>query len=331
MNPPPYINSKSKFMKNNRILFVDLLYSEHGSYDDDIQAIRKALSGVDSDYLKCDVRYGMWGVLRTLSSALSFKYDRVVLLSSKLSQLAILAPLSLLRNTYAIYHFMPNSRVRLHSRLLPVLSKCFCFATYNDAVSDVLNSVIKKKPPALPSRIVEKDESERLLREKFAGGGALRVLVPGVRPGVRKFIDPQWLLTQLQQTIGAHEIRLFIQGEPVEAFVNHRNIEFVRKGIPKDEYDALYRNCHVIAVEFDDRYEVRASGVILDAAASGCLILTTEHAICRSYGFPSSILCDIEQIGALINRIRSGEPLQPLVPGAGVKEFSQRWRKFLGL
>ncbi len=318
-------------MSENRILFVDLLYSQHGSYDDDFKAISEALAGERCDYLKCDVRDGMRGVLRTLRSALSFKYDKVVFLSAKVSQLAVLAPLSLLRNTYAIYHFMPNSRERLHSRLLPVLSKCFCFATYTDAVSDVFSRVTGKRPPALPSRIVEKHESEWLLREKFAGGGALRVLVPGVRPGVRKFIDPQRLLTQLQQTTGAHEIRLFIQGEPEEAFVNHRNIEFVRKGIPKDEYDALYRNCHVIAVEFDDRYEVRASGVILDAVASGCLILTTEHAIVRSYGFPNSILCDIERIGALINRIRSGETLQPLMPGAGVNEFSQRWRKFLGL
>jgi hypothetical protein len=318
-------------MSENKILFVDLLYSQNGSYDDDFKAISEALTGERCDYLKCDVRDGMRGVLRTLASALSFQYDKVVLLSAKVSQLAVLAPLSLLRNTYAIYHFMPNSRVRLHSRLLPVLSKCFYFATYTDAVSDLFGSVTGKRAPALPSRIVEKDESERLLREKFAGGGALRVLVPGVRPGVRKFIDPQRLLTQLQQATGAHEIRLFIQGESVEAFVNHPNIEFVRKGIPKDEYDALYRSCHVIAVEFDDSYEVRASGVILDAVASGCLILTTDHAIGRSYGFPNSILCDIKRIGVLIDRIRSGEPLQPLVPGAGVNEFSQRWRKFLGI
>ncbi|TCP10546.1 hypothetical protein EV683_12330 [Crenobacter luteus] len=320
-------------MSDNKVLFVDLLYSEHGSYDDDFEAIRQALPGVECDYLKCDVRDGMGSVLRALRSALLFRYAKVVFLSAKVNQLAMLAPLALLRKTYAIYHFMPNSRVRLHSRLLPVLSKCFRFATYADAVSDLFGSVAGARPPALPSRIVDKAESERLLREKFSGGAALRVLVPGVRPRVRKFIDPQRLLAQLQQATGAREIRLFIQGEPVDAFVDHPSIEieFVRKGIPKDEYDALYRSCHVIAVEFDDSYEVRASGVILDAAASGCLVLTTEHAINHGYGFPDSILCDIERIGALIDRIRSGEPLQPLVPGVGVKEFSQRWRTFLSI
>lgn len=318
-------------MSNYKVLFVDLLYSEHGSYDDDFAAIRQALPEVECDYLKCNVRDGIGGVLRTLRSVLSFRYTKVVFLSAKVYQLAVLAPLCLLNKSYAIYHFMPNSRVRLHSCLLPVLSKCFRFATYADAVSDLFGRVAGTRPPVLPSRIVEKAESERRLREKFAGGAALRVLVPGVRPGVRKFIDPQRLLAQLQNATGTSEIRLFIQGEPIDTFIGHPCIEFIRKGIPKDEYDELYRNCHVIAVEFDDSYEVRASGVILDAAASGCLVLTTEHAINRGYCFPDTILCDIERIGALIDRVRSGEPLLQLIPGAGVKEFGQRWRAFLGL
>lgn len=318
-------------MIDKKILFVDLLYSEHGSYDDDFEAIRQALPGVGCDYLKCDVRDGLRGMFHALHSALSFRYANVVFLSAKVTQLAVLAPLCLLRNTHAIYHFMPNSRVRLHSRLLPVLSRCFRFATYADPVADLFESVAGVRPPSLPSRIVEKAESERLLREKFADEAALRVLVPGVRPGVRKFIDPQRLADRLQQAAGARDVRLFIQGEPVDALVAQPNIEFVRKGIPKGEYDALYRSCHVIAVEFDDNYEVRASGVILDAAAAGCLVLTTYHPINRGYGFPKSILCDIEGIGAMIGRIRSGEPLQSLIPGAEVTEFSQRWRAFLGV
>jgi hypothetical protein len=318
-------------MSSNKILFVDLLYSSHGSYDDDFEAIRQALHGVEYVYLKCDVRDGVGGVLRTLRSALSFRYSKVVFLSARINQLAMLAPVGLLVKAYAIYHFMPNSRVRLHSRLLPVLTKFFQFSTYADGVSDVFGFATGTRPPALPSRIVDKAESERLLRAKFASAVALRVLVPGVRPGVRKFIDPLQLLVQLQQATGACEIRLFIQGESEDSFVGHPSIEFVPKGIPKDEYNALYRSCHVVAVEFDDRYEVRASGVILDAAASGCLILTTEHAITRGYGFPETILCDIERIGVLIARIRLGAPLQPLIPGAGVNEFVQRWRAFLDL
>jgi hypothetical protein len=318
-------------MSYKKILFVDLLYSKNGSYDDDFEAIRAALPEVQCDYLKCDVRDGIGGVLRTLRGALHFHYAKVVFLSAKVSQLVLLMPLSLLRKTYAIYHFMPNSRARLHSHLLPVLSRRFRFATYADAVSDVFRSVVGQRPPALPSRIVEKAESERLLREKFAGDSALRVLIPGVRPGVRKFIDPQRLLVALQEATGVREIRMFIQGEPVDAYVDHPSIQFVGRGIPKEDYDALYRSCHVIAVEFDEGYEVRASGVILDAAASGCLVLTTDHAINRGYGFPNSILCDIERIGALIRRIRAGESLQGLVPGAGVKEFGQRWRTFLDI
>ncbi len=318
-------------MSDNKFLFVDLLYSEHGSYNDDFEAIRDALPEVKCDYLKCSVRDGIGGVLRALRCALSFNYVKVVFLSAKINQLVLLAPLCLFRTTYAIYHFMPKSRVSLHTSLLPVLSKCFRFATYADAVSSIFKNAIGIQPPALPSRIVEKTESERLLREKFADISVLRVLVPGVRNGVRKFIDPQQMLVRLQQITGTREIRVFIQGDPVDAYVGHLDIEFVRKGIPKEEYESLYRSCHVIAVEFDDNYEVRASGVILDAAASGCLILTKDHVINRGYGFPDSILCDIERIGPLIDRIRLGEPLQSLIPGAGAREFGQHWRAFLGI
>lgn len=325
------MRSVSNFVNPNKILFVDLLYSEHGSYDDDFNAIRQALPGVECDYLKCDVSNVIGGVLRTIRIALSSRYTKVIILSAKVSQLVMLVPLGLLRKTCAIYHFMPNSRVRLHSRLLPVLSKCFLFATYSDAVSDLFRGVAGTRPPALPSRIVEKSKTEQLLRDKFSDDATLRVLVPGVRPGVRKYIDPQLLLSELQRMTGAREVRLFIQADPVDAFVGNPSIEFVRKGIPKDEYDALYRSCHVIAVEFDNRYEVRASGVILDAAASGCLVLTTDHPINRSYGFPDSILCDIKRMGAVISRVRAGEPLQTLVPGAGIEEFGRRWRTFLGL
>ena len=316
-------------MSNNKLLFVDLLYSEHGSFDDDFNAIRQALPGVECDYLKCDVRNAIGGVLRTMHIALSLRYSKVIILSAKVSQLAMLVPLSLLRKTYAIYHFLPNSRVRLHTRLLPVLSKYFHFATYAESVSDLFGGITGTRPPAIPSRIVEKNESERCLREKFIDSAELRVLVPGVRPGVRKFIDPQRLVAQLQQVTNASEVRLFIQGDPVDTFIAHPSIEFVRKGIPKDEYEALYRSCHVIAVEFDDSYEVRASGVILDAVASGCLVLTTEHAISRGYGYPDTIVCDKKRIGVLISRIRAGEALQSFIPGAGAKEFAKHWRNFL--
>lgn len=318
-------------MNPKKILFVDLLHSEHGSYDDDFNAIRQALPGVECDYLKCDVNDVIGGVFQTFCLAMSFRYTKVVILSAKVFQLALLVPLGLFCNIYVIYHFMPNSRIQLHSRLLPVLTKCFRFATYSDAVSDLLGCFVGTRPPALPSRIVEKAKTEQLLRDKFSDDSTLRVLIPGVRPGVRKYIDPQILLSELQQATGARDIRLFIQADPIAAFVGNLSIEFVRKGIPKDEYDALYRSCHVIVVDFENSYEVRASGVILDAAASGCLVLTTDHAINRSYGFPDSILCDIKRIATVISQVRSGVSLQELVPGVGVEEFGQRWRKFLGI
>ncbi len=318
-------------MTNDKILFVDLLYSENGSFDDDFNAIRQALPGVQCDYLKCDVRNAIGGVLRTIRITLSMRYSKVIILSAKVSQLAMLGPLSLTCKIFAIYHFLPNSRVRMHSRLLPVLSRYFHFATYAESVSDKFSKITGIRPPALPSRIVDKAESELLLRTKFACQGTLRVLIPGVRRGVRKALDPQRLILLLQQVTGAKEIRLCIQGEPDDSLIGGPNIEFVRKGMPKEAYIEMYRSNHIVAVEFESGYEVRASGVILDAIASGCLVLTADHEINRGYGFPNSIICDIEHIDVVIRQIRSGEPLQLLIPGVEAEEFGQLWRTFLGI
>ena len=318
-------------MNNDKILFIDLLYSEYGSYDDDFEAINKSLTDFYCYHLKCDVRFGLSGLLRVIFHVFSFKYNRIVFLSAKISHLVILAPLRFIVKAYAIYHFMPNSRVKMHSYLIPFLYKFFNFATYADSVSDLCEKISGIRPPSLPSRIVESAESEQRLREKFLSSGTLRVMVPGVRLGVRRFIDPVTLLAQLEQATGIHDIRLFIQGTPVDLCVKNPRIEYLKLGIPKDEYDALYKTCHAIAVEFEDAYEVRASGVILDAAAHGCIVLTAAHAITISYGFPNTILCDNNRAGLLVGRIRSGEPLRSLVPGVGVNEFGRRWHSFLAL
>jgi hypothetical protein len=319
-------------MSFKTVLFIDLLYSENGSFDDDFNAIQEALPEVRCHHLKCNERNGFLGVILTARNVLSCRYEKVVILSSKVTQLAILAPLGLLKKIYTIYHFMPNSRRRLHTYLLPALSKFFSFATYTDAVSGILGEIVGFRPPVLPSRITNKTESERILREKFCSSSSeLRVLVPGIRTGVRKFIEPEALVRQLRHATGIKKIQLFIQGDSVDTYAGNPNIKFINNGIPKNEYDALYRNCHVIAVEFDSSYEVRASGVILDAMANGCLVLTSAHAINSDYDFPHSIVCDIERIGMRISQIRSSASLQSLLPGANCKEFGHRWRRFLNL
>jgi len=311
------------------VLFVDLLFSQHGSYEDDFKAIEKALSGIPCEYLKINVANSVGGVFEVMRHILSFRYTKTVFLSAKIWQLTVLAPFSLFIKTYAIYHFMPNARIKFHSFMLPILAHFYSFATYSNGVSKQLQVLMGGLLPALPSRIIDKQESERVLRKKFLSS-SIRVLIPGIRKHVRKFIDPVALLSDLNRNLGAKEVKLYIQSEVVEEFSQHPQIEFIPKGLPQKEYSAIYDNSHIVALEFEELYEVRASGIILDAIAAGCIVLSTAHPISEGYGYPQTLVCDLESIGSIIDSFKNDARFDHLIPGEGVEDFRLKWRKFLG-
>lgn len=317
--------------RRSRVLLVDLLYSDGGSLDEDVRSITAAV-GVDRDveYLRFDERAGYGSLAGVFRRVLSRRYDQIVFLSSKVGQLFFLAPLRLLAKCYVIYHFMPHHRQAFHERALRFLSAFFTIAVYADGVADRLLGPLGKRPTVLPSRIVDRKQGLARLREKLARR-QIRILVPGVRPGVRKPVALAPIIETLQRRLGYELEGVYIQSGEIPADVaNHPAVRKVGK-LPQAEYVQLYNSALIVAVNFHEDYEVRASGVILDALRSGSVVLSYDHPIIRQYGFPDTIVTDLDHIGAVLATLGTASDAQALalIPGADFEEFRARWHSFL--
>jgi hypothetical protein len=317
--------------RSSRILLVDLLHSDGGSLDEDVRSITQALAvHYQVEYLRFDERMGYRAIVGVFRRVLTLRYAKVVFLSSKVGQLFFLAPLRLVAKCYVIYHFMPRHRQNFHERALRVLSRFLVIAVYASGVADRLQPSLGYRPTVLPSRIVERARGLTRLREKLAQK-QLRILVPGVRPGVRKQLELAPIIEMLEHRLGYALEGIYIQsGEiPDEPLVR----QLVRKvgKLPQAEYDQLYNSALIVAVQFHEDYEVRASGVILDALRSGSIVLSNDHPIIRQYGFPHSIVTDLAHLGAVLAVLDKGSDAEALalIPGADFEEFRARWHSFL--
>lgn len=317
-------------MKRYKVLFVDLLHSDGGSLDEDMRSITHTV-GIDYDveYLRFDERTGYRAIGDIFFQLLKHRYDKVIFLSSKVSQLFPLALLRFATECYAIYHFMPSHRKKFHKKSLHFLSRFFVIGVYADGVADQIEDSLGFRPHVLPSRIIDRKKSLALLREKLAQT-QVRVLVPGLRPGVRKEVSLGPISELLELRLGYKLEAIYIQGEISELEQGSEKICKVGN-LPQAEYDQLYSSSLIVAIKFDEDYEVRASGVILDALRNGSLVLTFDHPIVREYGFPTSIVSDLEGLGYLLTTLNScsDEQALALIPGSDHDDFRERWRSFL--
>lgn len=317
-------------MKRHKVLFVDLLYSEGGSLDEDMRSITQAVSiDHDVEYLRFDERASYRAIGRVFFQLFKHRYDKIIFLSCKVSQLFPLALLRLATKCYVIYHFMPSHRKKFHKKSLHILSRFFVIGVYSSGVADQIEDSLGFRPDVLPSRIIDRKSSLALLREKLAQN-QVRVLVPGLRPGVRKEVSLAPISEFLEQRLGYKLEGIYVQGEIPDLY---QASEFVRKvgNLPQAEYDQLYNSSLIVVINFHEDYEVRASGVILDALRSGSLILTFDHPIVRQYGFPNSMVSDLEGLESLLATLSncSDEQALALIPGSDYDEFRRKWCFFL--
>jgi hypothetical protein len=308
-----------------RILFCDLQYSAQGSFDDDIQAIRSALTWAEIDYYKDDLKASdLPGLARLLSFIRRGRFDRVVFLSARLTVAFALS--FVIRDLHCIYHFLPDGRRDLHLRLLRLMRRRVRFGVYGAGLCGLLETETGVRAIPVPSRRLDLDACVRLYEEK-ARESRISILVPGVRRGVRDPIDLQDYVNGLRAK--GYEIGLVrIQGE-FEASAVEVPVEKVSGYADQAAYSRLFRYSTFVIMHFTPEYELRASGMVLDAVSNGCMVLAVDHPICRQYGFPRFPLCSID---GLERQRRDAASIRRDLLGSSIifdHDFSEAWKRYL--
>jgi hypothetical protein len=313
-----------------KIVFVDLLYADGGSFDEDFEALKLALSkDFEIKYIKLNKNHFYKAIPLIFYYTLFARCKRVVFLSSKLSALFLFTPLRIFAKFYAIYHFIPRHRMVSHKLALCLICKIFKIGVYSSGVSKIINNFYGVHATELPSRVVDKVLSIRLLREKLSHN-EISVLVPALRAGVRRSVEVDPIVAELKIKLGYSSKKICFHGSGF-GVLSSENLISLSGNLERSKYNELFQEALIVAINFEDSYETRASGVILDALSYGCIVVSNEHPIVIQYGFPDSVVTDIKNLKYIVESIKNGtdEYLISMIPGAGLSEFREKWITFL--
>lgn len=309
------------------ILFVDLLYQPKGSFDDDFATIAKSVEGKSILHLKVSPKGSVLPLAQVIWSILHLSPCQVVFLSAKIWQLILLAPLALLRPTYAVYHFRPNIRSRMHDRVLPLLSRVYAFAAYSENVRRYLCEVTSRDIPVVASRQIDKRRSIDALASKLERS-MVSVFCPGIRSGVRMPLDYEALRSGVERVLGRPVCRLVVQ-DTDRPLTKGWGADWVPPMLLEQEYALLYDEALIIAMRFYPGYEARSSAMINDALGRGCIVITDAHPITTQYGYPMGLVTDLEHLPILVKDIQSGAFGPDRIPGFDQLEARKSWTEFL--
>jgi hypothetical protein len=210
-----------------------------------------------------------------------------------------------------------------------LICKFFKIGVYSGGVSKIINNFYGVKTTELPSRVVEKLLSIRLLREKLSHN-EINILVPALRAGVRRSVEVDPIVAELKIKLGYISRKICFHGSG-SGVSSGENLIALSGNLERSKYNELFKEALIVAINFEDSYETRASGVILDALAYGCIVVSNEHPIVFQYGFPDSLVTDIKNLQYIVESIKSGtdEYLISMIPGACLIEFREKWITFL--
>ena len=317
--------------RKKKILLIDLLHVLGGSLEDDITSIKAALSeDYETKYIKISASSGLFKSLKVFFDALLFFPSKIVFLSSRVNQLFIFIPLCLFSKCYFIYHFMPSCRIKFHSYALPLLAMFYKIGVYSQGVSKVLINILGYAPEILPSRIIDSNLSIIKLHNKIYKN-RVNLLIPGVRPGVRNDVDLPSIIATIKK-LGIEVDTVYIQSESKsceyyfpEDTLNIKTFRYLEIS----EYTKIFSEALFIAIDFDKTYEVRASGVILDALNNGNIVITNDHPIVFQYGYPNTTITNLENIHKIISKIKNSQNNNFLIEGCNFESFRKAWNVFL--
>ncbi len=312
------------------IVFVDLLYQPKGSFDDDFITIEKAVEGKSVFHLRVESKDGVRALLWAGVCIWQMSPRRVVFLSAKMWHLILMLPLALFFPVYAIYHFRPNVRGRIHDFLLPLISRVYSFAAYSESVRSYLCTITKRTIPLLAHRSIDKSRSFGLLLWKLQQN-QVNIFCPGIRNGVRDPLDYGILKKNIEGVIGRPVCDLVVQDVDYPLQGSKEVSLRLTSMLSDDEYARLYSDSLIIAMKFCPGYEARSSAMINDALGKGCIVLTDAHPITIQYGYPRGLVTNLEHLPHLIKEINIGKFCSAQIPGFDEGEARQSWINFLKL
>jgi hypothetical protein len=263
----------------NNILFIDLLYSDFGSYDDDFNSISLAFNSDNIRHLKINIQTNYFKKLFIIyiNYFYVFRGYKFVFLSSRLTHLILFSPLFSLKKGYFIYHFIPKNRIFIHGFFLKILNIFYNIGVYSKSVNKDMERIFGLRSTVLPSRLIDISLSKKRLIKKI-NNNYYSIYIPKIKPGIRNYISINGVSDGASK-IFTHDPDLY------ELFAD--KLVTLEKFLDAKGYQDIYENSLFIAINFDENYEVRASGMILDALKFGCIIITNDHPIAKSYGFPN--------------------------------------------
>lgn len=313
------------------ILFVDLLYKPKGSFDDDYASISKSMDGRRILHLKVEKKGYLRPLLLVVSSAYRLSPGKVVFLSAKIWQLIFLAPLRFFCPIYAIYHFRPNIRARMHDRMLPLLSRVYKFAAYSESVRQYLCVVTGLNIPIVASRLIDKRRSIELMIKKLEKN-VVKVFCPGVKQGIRLPMNYDELKQGIEKALARRVGDLVVQDVDRALQQDCTGVStWVPPMLAEDDYARLYDEALIIAMKFYPEYEARSSAMINDSLGKGCIVVTNAHPITLQYGYPKGFVTDIEHLPSVIESVRNGSLGPEQIPGFDYMEARISWINFLKL
>lgn len=253
--------------------------------------------------------------------------DLIIVLSARWWILYLLAPLCLYKKIAFVYHFVPNLKQALHRRSMYVLKHLYTVIVYSKPLVDLLDIKWGVKSVYLPSRCIDRQRAVDLLENKLKKGSN-QLLVPGVRDGVRNIKDLDSILERVEQNVSLDVKNVVIQIDNVRSsHMTKLEVKFVSK-MDAESYKNMFEKSICVYINFDESYELRASGVLLDAIAAGCIIFSTEHPITNQYGYPHSLVTDVESFNNLTYPLNINRMLEL----TGVMDFNNsklEWIKFI--
>lgn len=278
-----------------KITLVDFLYTENGSFLDDVHFIEACLGNTNQvTYRNFKLSDTLINKLKNALSLYVNSSGLIIILSSKLWILYLLAPLCVFKQIAFVYHFIPKQKESLHRYSMKILSCLYTVIVYSRTLKDVLYDKFGVEALYLPSRCIDKKRASDLLKSKLKMG-CNQLLVPGVRDGVRNIKRLNSVIEKIPNSIKLDIKSIVIQMEGnCPASINNIPTKAV-SSLSEPLYRELFDNSVCVYMDFDTEYELRASGVVLDAIASGCIIFTNAHPITLQYGYPYSLLVDVDK------------------------------------